>query len=933
MRAFVHKIRGLRALPACALALVAGLGAEAQEPAAAASPSRAEAAAVPAPPIDRDDSATLTIEQAVHLLDLAPAPTAVPPTQESVSGDFAPESEASALTPPVAPDPVVSPAPAPEASASETPPELALAPLTLEGARAALANPRGSWRALQPHLRRLARRLPGSARAAAAELRAGQLTPRARALAGGVLIVLLLALLVASRLARGRGSVVVCIEYPSELRGTFAVRLAKRSAGATRSSRVKNPDDAERIKRKSGSLEHMVSRETHFRDVRARRYFVIVDGFIQSATGDDIIAAHASESEVLVSPRDSSRVAFDFSPRACPVEIRVQWDKRPVPEARIARRGAPGSMRLARGPVQFTFDRGEHTLVVGSADRVVELPVQIDSFQPRQLIVDLANREHLLFSGCPPAVEPYLAGDISAAARALEREGQDTVSHVLRARFHQEQGQTERAAKHYETAGLRIEAAELRESLQQFEKAAALYDEAGEHARAAAMYRSAGKLLRAGDAYERADAFDSAVECFKNAGDTSRWIDALAKQGQCLEAGKIAIEHADPVRAIQCLNRVVGGDPGYSEAAMLLAEVYEQQDHTELAIHKLEELLASQAAGEAPIGAVDMLARVLEANGDYERALQALERLRNRDASYPNISTRIEGLRKRRSKVTNASLGEARSSGADVFSQEFRYEILEELGRGGMGIVFKARDRRLGRVVALKRLPDSLRDHPKAVELFLREARAAAALNHPNIVTLFDAGQEDGTFYITMELLEGSPLQKILKSRERLSASQVVKLGGQIATGLEYAHEEGIVHRDIKTANLFFTKKKIVKIMDFGLAKMTEEVRRATTIIGGTPYYMAPEQSAGARVDHRADLYALGVTFYELLTGRVPFREGDVAFHHRHTQPPDPRNFAPDLPAALAELVLELMAKRPEGRVQSAARVCERLQQVAETIA
>jgi len=294
---------------------------------------------------------------------------------------------------------------------------------------------------------------------------------------------------------------------------------------------------------------------------------------------------------------------------------------------------------------------------------------------------------------------------------------------------------------------------------------------------------------------------------------------------------------------------------------------------------------------------------------------------------------RIEGLRKRRSKANSSASDMATVSGAaDAFSQEFRYEILEEVGRGGMGIVFKARDRRLGRVVALKRLPDNLRDHPKAVELFLREARAAASLNHPNIVTLFDAGQEGDTFFITMELLEGMPLQKILQSRKRLNAPHVVKLGGQIATGLQYAHEEGIVHRDIKTANLFFTNKKTMKIMDFGLAKMTEEVRRSTTVIGGTPYYMAPEQSAGERVDHRADLYALGVTFYELLVGRVPFREGDVAFHHRHTQPPDPREEAPDIPDAVAALVLKLLEKRPGDRVQSAREVCEELQRIARTL-
>jgi serine/threonine-protein kinase len=265
---------------------------------------------------------------------------------------------------------------------------------------------------------------------------------------------------------------------------------------------------------------------------------------------------------------------------------------------------------------------------------------------------------------------------------------------------------------------------------------------------------------------------------------------------------------------------------------------------------------------------------------------------------------------------------------ADAFGGGVRYDILEELGRGGMGVVFKARDRRLGRVVALKRLTESLREHPKAVEMFLREARAAAALNHPNIVTLYDAGQEGDTFYLTMEYLEGSPLQSILKRRGKLTPRDAAKLGVQITAGLHYAEEQRIVHRDIKTANLFFTRKKVVKIMDFGLAKMVEEVRRGSTMIGGTPYYMAPEQSLGDAVDHRADLYALGVTFYELTTGRVPFTSGDVAYHHRHTPPPDPREKVPEMPAAFAELILELMAKKPEDRTASALDVGDRLQEI-----
>ena len=242
-----------------------------------------------------------------------------------------------------------------------------------------------------------------------------------------------------------------------------------------------------------------------------------------------------------------------------------------------------------------------------------------------------------------------------------------------------------------------------------------------------------------------------------------------------------------------------------------------------------------------------------------------------------------------------------------------------------MGVVYKARDKRLGRVVALKRLPESLREHPTAVELFEREARAAAALNHRNIVTIFDAGQEDGTYFISMELLEGRALNDILNRRGKLSPRDTARLGAQIAAGLHFAHARKIVHRDIKTANLFFTKDQLVKIMDFGIAKSLEEVRRSTTVVGGTPYYMAPEQARGQGVDHRADLYAFGVTLFQLVTGALPFSDGDIAYLHAHEPPPDPREIDASIPAELAALILRMMAKQPAERPATAAEVGEAL--------
>jgi len=259
-----------------------------------------------------------------------------------------------------------------------------------------------------------------------------------------------------------------------------------------------------------------------------------------------------------------------------------------------------------------------------------------------------------------------------------------------------------------------------------------------------------------------------------------------------------------------------------------------------------------------------------------------------------------------------------------------RYELLAEIGRGGMGVVYRARDKRLDRIVALKRLPENLQAHPRAVQLLLREARSAAQLNHPNIVTVYDVDHEDGAYFLTMEFLEGQPLSSLLHRRGRMAASEVAWLGRQAAAGLAYAHERRIVHRDVKTANLFLTRDRVVKIMDFGLAKMMEAVRRRSTRIGGTPDYMAPEQTLGVGVDDRADLYSLGVTLYELLTGTVPFEEGDAERHHRETRPPDPRERAHELPDALAGLVLQLLAKKPDERPASAAEVVERLRGIEQ---
>jgi hypothetical protein len=434
------------------------------------------------------------------------------------------------------------------------------------------------------------------------------------------------------------------------------------------------------------------------------------------------------------------------------------------------------------------------------------------------------------------------------------------------------------------------------------------------------MHNAAGDLLRAGRAYEESGDLENAAICYREAHAVPKLIDVLEKQGEAWEAGQLALERGDVSRALRSLQQVDARHERYPEVCRILAEQWSEQGKLELAVQKADEAItftgASEASPDTFVWYGDLLARA----GKTERALRTFEELRERDPDRPGVEERIHALQRDLDGATTPK------------PSNDRYEIVREVGRGGMGVVYEARDTRLGRTVALKRLPDNLKDHPRAVELFLREARSAAALNHRNIVTVHDVDQDDTGFFLTMELLEGEPLNEIVK-RKRVAPRDTALLGLQVAAGLEYAHERRIIHRDIKTPNLFFTNDRTVKIMDFGLAKMVAEVRKAASVIGGTPFYMAPEQSIGEGVDPRADLYALGVTLFELATKTLPFADGDVTYRHRHEAPPDPRTRIESLPASLCELILHLLEKKPEARPASAAEVGARLKRIAEDLA
>jgi serine/threonine protein kinase len=254
------------------------------------------------------------------------------------------------------------------------------------------------------------------------------------------------------------------------------------------------------------------------------------------------------------------------------------------------------------------------------------------------------------------------------------------------------------------------------------------------------------------------------------------------------------------------------------------------------------------------------------------------------------------------------------------------YRIVAELGRGGMGVVYKAHEESLNRFVALKVLGEHLTEDPAHVERFLREAQSAARLNHPNIVQIYAVSQDAGRHFFAMEYISGQSLQQILRARGTLTSIQAARIALQTASGLGAAHEQGIIHRDIKPANLMIDERGLVKIADFGLALMTAAVSRltATGMFMGTPGYLSPEQCLDQNIDHRTDIYSLGVTLFEALSGKAPFTgDSPLALLRQiiDVEPPDLGDLKPDVDPELRTLVQRMMAKDRDLRVSSCAEL------------
>ena len=486
---------------------------------------------------------------------------------------------------------------------------------------------------------------------------------------------------------------------------------------------------------------------------------------------------------------------------------------------------------------------------------------------------------------------------------------------------------------------------------------------------AAELLAQSGRPGEAAAAFEMAQQFRLAAQHWQLAGEPERAIVALERDGDKIAAARLRFARGEHDRALALLKSVSETESQYPQSLRLRADLLRERGDLKGAFQALHGLLTlpgqpeklAQWTREAVELAIEL------GQGRIGKAL--LERVAPTLGNAPSQAAWVEALRARLAKLPDApeemSLvgavgarptgrfqlggaveteatqtytegtvayvgGEARAVAVKSFGVEFgtdgwpkgvpvtlarRYKGLSRLGQGGNGVVFRAEDALLNRVVVLKFMIDGSMPTEVARKYFDREVRMAASLSHPNIVHIYDMGHEDDVPWYSMEYIEGQPLSAHLPSGKPVSDKLfLMSVVEQVCAALDHAHGRGMIHRDIKPDNILVSNDGTAKLLDFGLARVLDDSFGELSVLAGTPYYMAPEQIDGSPVDHRADIYALGCILYRALVGRLPFQDGNIFVAHALEPVPDPHKFVPDLDRRIVVLLNRCLAKRPDNR-------------------
>ncbi len=507
----------------------------------------------------------------------------------------------------------------------------------------------------------------------------------------------------------------------------------------------------------------------------------------------------------------------------------------------------------------------------------------------------------------------------AALARIYTKLGLEQKALVATANDYLVKGQKIEAAQTFVKVGDFARAAEIYEDLKDFPKAAMFYAKDGNYQSAGEIFAQGGDKKRAALAFEKGGLYEQAISLYQEMGETDKLIELLKQAERYYEAASLCYEQGLIDDAIAICQKVSSSHLDISRSRLLMGRMLAGKGLNDMALKTFAEAYESTPQ-DFDSDSLYFFATLLEQEGQFAQALEIFEGLLKRDFHYKDVSIKVKDLKpKAQVQLAATSDGNVNATiGGQAPSQPSRYEIIEEIGRGAMGIVYKAKDRKLDRIVALKTLPHTLKDDSQALESLKKEAQTAAKLNHPNIVTIFDVGQENGTYYIAMEYVQGKTLQQVLKHVKKMDFKNFCLIAKPLCEVITYAHSQRIIHRDIKPSNIILLPSRSVKLMDFGLAKVLQDISIDKTMLRGTPLYMSPEQVLGKDIDHRADIYAMGIIFYEMLSGSPPFTKGDILYAHLH-QPPPPLSEVPaDVPKNATETIMACLAKDKAGRPMTA---------------
>lgn len=569
-----------------------------------------------------------------------------------------------------------------------------------------------------------------------------------------------------------------------------------------------------------------------------------------------------------------------------------------------------------------------------------------------------------------------LAGHKADAIEMYRKGGEPKQALILSAEVREENGDWEAAGKTwaklddweraltaFERSGDAQLVAKVLQKLGRYDEAVKQLTKAGARADAAALLEQQGR-------------YRDAARLWSKSGDIERAIGCLTKEGDRLAVIKLRGAQGNIPEALRIAESIPSTNAQFAEAMQLAAAFREQDGDAKGALHNLYRLLEAPLDTAIRIQVTRRLAELCVAQKQPALGRLVLERVAELvDLEGPSTAW-FEGLRQQffemdddaseplpfmvptsatlRPLVTSAVEAEAtqafsegtvayvegkvvRGQPAEQFGTELnpdgwpdgvpvtlarRYEGLERLGQGGNGVVFRATDSMLGRVVVLKFMLDGAMPSDVAKRYFDREIKMAASLSHPNIVHIYDMGHEDGVPWYSMEYIEGLPLTAHLPANEpvtdRIFLMSVIE---QICAALDHAHSRNMLHRDIKPDNILIAVNGSAKLLDFGLARAFDDGFGEQSVLAGTPYYMAPEQIDGSTVDHRADIYALGVILYRMFSGRLPFFEGNIFVAHALEPVPDIRQFNPELDDAVIKVIMHCLEKKPADRPDNCGQV------------